>query len=261
MTPTGASDEARRRRASAFGAVADTYARVRPGYPAEAIAWLLPEGARRILDVGAGTGALTAALVALGLTVVAVEPDPDMRRVLEERVPGAEVRAGRAEDLPLEDGEVDAVLGGQMWHWVEAATGTAEVARVLRPGGSFGLVWNLRDERVAWMAALGAIVHGEDVATGIDGRVVLPDDAPFDAPAVRQFPWRHKLRPADLVDLMATRSHVQVLAEDDRRRVLARVAELSSSHPALAGRPVVEVPYVTTCFRAVRKAETVVRAR
>jgi SAM-dependent methyltransferase len=247
-------DEATRRRAAAFGAVADTYARVRPGYPAEAVAWLLPEGARYVLDMGAGTGALTAQLVSLGLEVLAVEPDPEMRRVLEERVPRAEVRAGRAEALPVGDGEVDAVLGAQMWHWVEAGAATSEVARVLRPGGVLGLLWNLRDERVPWMAAMGEIVRGEDVATGTDGRVVLPAGAPFEALSVRRFPWHQDLRPSDLVDLMATRSQVQVLPPEERRVVLDLVAELSRNHPDLVGREVVEVPYVTACFRAVRRA-------
>jgi SAM-dependent methyltransferase len=245
-------DEITRRRASSFGPVADTYARVRPGYPREAIAWLLPENAGRVLDIGAGTGALSQGLLACGLEVVAVEPDPEMRRVLEARLPGVDVRAGRAEELPLETGEVDAVLGGQMWHWVEAEEATTEVARVLRPGGTLGLLWNLRDERVPWMAELGKLVPGEDRSGSAALAVRLPAGSPFDGGAVRQFPWHQELAPADVVDLMATRSRVQVLSEPERRTVLARVAELTRTHPGLAGRPVVDVPYVTSCFRAVR---------
>jgi len=251
-------DESTRGRASAFGAVADTYARVRPGYPREAVVWLLPDEARRVVDIGAGTGALSTTLVALGLDVVAVEPDPEMRRVLETRVPAASVRAGRAEELPVEDGEADAVLGGQMWHWVEADRAAAEAARILRPGGVLGLLWNLRDERVPWMAELGKLVYGEDRTDGSnerDERMPLPDDAPFDAAAVRQFPWQQELAPSDLVDLMATRSQVQILPEEKRLDLLERVAELIRTHPDLVGRQVVEVPYVTTCFRAVRRSE------
>lgn len=244
-----------RARARAFGAVAETYARVRPGYPSEAITWLLPDGARRVLDIGAGTGALTRGLVALGLEVVAVEPDPEMRRVLADQVPGIEVLPGRAEELPLVSGGVDAVLGGQMWHWVEAAKGVAEVARVLRPGGTLGLLWNLRDERVPWMAALGALIPGDDRTGALAGRMLLPDEAPFDGGALRQFPWNQELTPSDIVDLMSTRSQVQVLEENDRQVVLSQVAELVRSHPVLAGKPVIEFPYVTSCFRAVRRAD------
>lgn len=248
-------DEITKRRAAAFGAVADTYARVRPGYPPEAIAWLLPENAGRVLDIGAGTGALSKGLFARGLDVIAVEPDPEMRRVLEGRLPGVDVRAGRAEDLPLETGEVDAALGAQMWHWVEAEEATAEVARVIRPGGTLGLLWNLRDERVPWMAELGKLVPGEDVSTSSALAVRLPTGSPFDGGAVRQFPWHQELAPADIVDLMATRSRVQVLSEPERRELLAQVNDLTRTHPGLAGRPVVDVPYVTSCFRAVRRAD------
>lgn len=244
-----------RARARAFGPVAETYARVRPGYPSEAITWLLPDGARRVLDVGAGTGALTRGLVSLGLEVVAVEPDPEMRRVLEEQVPGIDVLSGRAEELPLDSGEVDAVLGGQMWHWVEAKKGAAEVARVLRPGGTLGLLWNLRDERVPWMAALGVLIPGEDRSGALTGRVMLPEGSPFDGGALRQFPWNQELTASDIVDLMSTRSQVQVLDEKDRQAVLAQVAELVRSHPNVAAKAVIEFPYVTSCFRAVRRAD------
>lgn len=250
-----AVDDLTRRRARSFGAVAGAYARVRPGYPAEAVRWILPPGAERVLDVGAGTGALTSVLVGERVDVVAVEPDEEMRRVLAARVPRADVRAGRAEALPLEDRAVDAVLGAQMWHWVEAEAAVPEVARVLRPGGSLGLLWNLRDESVPWMSALGRIMHGEDVAGALDGRVQLPVSAPFDALSRRQFPWRHELAREDLVDLVATRSHIQVMADDERAAVIADVRKLLDDHPDLAGRSVVHVPYVTTCIRATRRAD------
>ena len=248
-------DEITKERAKSFGAIADTYARVRPGYPPEALAWLLPTGARRVLDIGAGTGALSTGLLALGLEVIAVEPDAQMRRVLADRVPSADIRAGSAEQIPVESGEVDAVLGAQMWHWVDPAPATAEVARVLRPAGTFGVLWNLRDERVRWMAQLSVLVPGEDVV-GQDALTVrLPDASPFDGGAVRQFPWSQELAPEELVDLMATRSRVQMLDAEDRQAVLARVDELARTHPDLQGRSVIEVPYVTSCFRVVRRAD------
>src|ERR1019366_6678869 len=134
-----AMDELTARRAKSFGPVAATYDRVRPGYPPDGVSWLLAEAA------AAGTGALTRDLVARGLDVVAVEPDPHMRAVLESRVPRADVRAGSAEELPVDDGDVDVVIGAQMWHWVNLERATAEVARVLQPGGTLGLLWNLRD--------------------------------------------------------------------------------------------------------------------
>jgi SAM-dependent methyltransferase len=250
-------DELTARRARSFGPIAALYDRVRPGYPADAVLWVLADherpgnAARRVLDIGAGTGALTRGLVAMGLDVVAVEPDPAMRAVLEERVPGADVRAGSAEDLPVDDGEVDAVLGGQMWHWVDLEPAVTEMARVLRPGGTFGLLWNFRDERVGWMAELGAILGGDDVHGG-PAQVMLPPGAPFTARAARDFRWSQELARADIVDLISTRSHVQVLPDSERAALLDKVGNLVDLHPAVAHQARVEIPYVTSCWRATR---------
>jgi SAM-dependent methyltransferase len=250
-------DEITARRARSFGPIATTYDRVRPGYPHDAVEWLLADhsrpgnGASLVLDLGAGTGALTRDLVALGHKVVAVEPDPEMRSVLMRRLPGTDVRAGSAEDLPLGDGEIDAVLGGQMWHWVHLDRAVPEVARVLRPGGTLGLLWNFRDEHVPWMAELGAILGGDDVHGG-PAQVVLPEGAPFTARAARDFPWAQELVPGDIVDLVATRSHVQVMAPDQRDALLAKVATLVATHSALSHQDRIRVPYVTSCWRATR---------
>jgi len=250
-------DEFTARRARSFGPIATTYDRVRPGYPADAVAWVLADherpgnAAKRVLDLGAGTGRLTRSLVALGLDVVAVEPDPSMRAVLEERVSGAEVLTGSAESLPLDDGAVDAVLGGQMWHWVELEKAVPEVARVLRPGGTLGLLWNFRDERVPWMAELGAILGGDDVHGG-PAQVMLPPGAPFTARAARDFPWTHDVARRDVVTLISTRSQVQVMPEEERAALLAQVSELVDSHRALTNHERVEIPYVTSCWRATR---------
>jgi SAM-dependent methyltransferase len=205
-----------------------------------------------VVDLGAGTGALTRDLVARGLDVVAVEPDSNMRAVLEDRVPRADVRAGSAEDLPLDDADADVVVGAQMWHWVNPDRATAEAARVLRHGGTLGLLWNLRDERVPWMAELGSVFGGEDVNGRGAAQVVLPAGAPFTAPAARDFRWSQELAPGDIVDLVATRSQVQVLPDTERTAVLARVADFVASHPAVAGRGRIVVPYVTSCWRATR---------
>ena len=124
------------RQASSFGAAADAYERGRPPYPPEAVDWLLPEDASRVLDLGAGTGKLTRQLRGRGLDVVAVEPSAGMREQLARAVPDVAVYAGTAEEIPLPDGSVDAVLVAQAWHWVDRSRAVPEVARVLVPGGS-----------------------------------------------------------------------------------------------------------------------------
>ena len=103
-------------RSLSFGSAAAAYERGRPSYPPEAIDWLLPRGARHVLDLGAGTGKLTTRLVERGLEVVAVDPIPDMLEVLRASLPETRALLGTAEEIPLEDNSVDAVLVAQAWH-------------------------------------------------------------------------------------------------------------------------------------------------
>src|SRR3954451_9781532 len=119
-----------------FGAHAGAYERARPEWPEEAARWLVPQGAELVVELGAGTGKLTRAAAALGLRVVAVEPDPRMLAVLREH--GLEGVEGSAESIPFGDGVADGVLGGSSLHWFELEQALPEIHRVLRAGGRFG---------------------------------------------------------------------------------------------------------------------------
>jgi SAM-dependent methyltransferase len=129
-------------RRTSFGSGAASYAVGRPRYPTELLRWTLPDNATRAVDLGAGTGLLTVGLLELGLEVTAVEPLDEMRGLIP--APATAV-AGSAEAIPVADGSVDAVLAGQAWHWFDPATAIVEAHRVLRPGGTIGLAWNLLD--------------------------------------------------------------------------------------------------------------------
>src|ERR1700759_5867639 len=134
-------------RSLSSGSAPAAYERGRPSYPPEAIDWLIPRGARQVLDLGAGTGKLTPRLVERGLDVVAVDPIPDMLEVLRTSLPETRALLGTAEDIPLEDNSVDAVLVAQAWHWVDPERAVPEVARWCRPGGRLGLGWKTRAGR------------------------------------------------------------------------------------------------------------------
>jgi SAM-dependent methyltransferase len=235
--------------AASFGAAADIYERGRPSYPAAAVDWLLPPGARRVLDLGAGTGKLTRLLRDRGLDVVAVEPSGGMRDQLLQFVKDSEVREGSAEDIPLGDGSVDAVLVAQAWHWVDPERAVPEAARVLTPGGQLGLLWNVRDEREDWVAAFGRIIHGDhsqDIASS------SPAVGPPFGPVQRlDFEWCSRLAPDTLIDLAASRSYVITRPAAERAAILARVRHLLDTHPALAGADELVLPYVTRCSRAI----------
>jgi SAM-dependent methyltransferase len=236
----------RRDRSRSFGSAAAAYERGRPTYPPEAIDWLLPPGAREVLDLGAGTGKLTTRLVERGLDVVAVDPVPEMLEVLTASLPQTRALLGTAEEIPLQDNSVDAVLVAQAWHWIDPARAIPEVARVLRPGGRLGLVWNTRDERLGWVKDLGRIVGHED--DPFNQKVTLP--APFTDVERHQIEWTSYLTPQALIDLVASRSYCITSPTEVRTRTLAQVRELLASHPALANTTGLALPYVTVGVRA-----------
>jgi len=233
-------------RSLSFGSAAAAYERGRPSYPPEAIDWLLPGDARQVLDLGAGTGKLTTRLVERGLDVVAVDPIPEMLEVLRASLPETRALLGTAEDIPLPDNSVDAVLVAQAWHWVDAARAIPEVARVLRPGGRLGLVWNTRDERLGWVRKLGEIIG----ADGERDRFDVALSVSFAEPERHQVEWTNYLTPQALIDLVSSRSYCITSPAEVRSTTLDRVRELLATHPALANSAGLALPYVTVCIRA-----------
>lgn len=240
------TDDVLARRATSFGVGADDYARGRPGYPPEAIAWCLPEGARRVLDLAAGTGAIARVLLDMSLDVVSLEPLEEMRR----HVPtAARPVSGVAEAIPFAAGQFDAVLVGQAFHWFRRDEAVAEIVRVLRPGGVVGLLWNLFDDRVDWVAEVAALFNAEDrirfwMATEarhpLGGNPMLAD--------IGERRIEH-VQPSDITALranIASRSTVLLMPPPQQHQVLQRVVELAPGQHF-------DVPYVCQAWRAVRR--------
>ena len=124
-----------------------------------------------MLDLAAGTGAVTRELAGRAQRIIAVEPDERMRAVLTASCPGAEVLAGRGEDIPLPDASVDAVVISAAWHWLDPDRAVPEITRVLRVGGVLGVIWVSRDARVPWVAEFNRLARESREADGrADGR-------------------------------------------------------------------------------------------
>ena len=238
-----------------FGAAAGTYEAGRPEYPSEAVAWMLEpvrggDHAPRVADVGAGTGKLTRVVAALSAEVVAIEPDAEMLAVLHDAVPGVPTFSGTAEALPLPDASVDAVVLGQAWHWVDPVDGSREIGRVLRSGGVLGLVWNIRDDSVPWVTRMTQIMHRSNSEVMLDegGPTVA---APFGALDAREWRWTHPMTRAMLHDMASSRSYLITAEPGERADIEADLDALFDEIGAV-GDAVIELPYVTRAFRAVR---------
>lgn len=234
--------------ASSFGRAAGEYDRARPGYPDAAVDWMLPAGTRTVLDLGAGTGKFTRSLVARGLDVIAVEPDDVMRSTLAAALPTVRAIPGTGESIPLPDSSVDVVTVAQAWHWMDAPRAAVEIARVLRPGGTLALVWNIRDESVDWAGRLSDIMGSSDAERFIRGAIKIPP--PFGPTETLEVDWQNGIDAESLVELVASRSYIITASPADRAAILDAVRELATSDPALVGRAGFALPYRTHAFRA-----------
>jgi SAM-dependent methyltransferase len=244
-----------------FSNRAAAYARGRPDYPVAIDGWLTThlglEPGRMALDLGAGTGKFTGRLLSTGASVRAVEPVAAMRAQFADALPMVPIEDGTAEAIPFPDSSLDAVVCAQSFHWFATAAALAEIRRVLKPGGALGLIWNVRDERVDWVAAISDILapfEGDTprFAKG-DWRRPFPA-AGFSALDEQSFPYEHR-GPADtvIVDRMLSVSFIGAMADEDRGRVEARLRHLIDRHPALAGRKEVAFPYRTQAYRCRKK--------
>jgi SAM-dependent methyltransferase len=238
---------ARDEQAASFDQAADVYEKARPEYPGEAVDWLIPSGAKTVLDLGAGTGKFTRALAARGLEVVAVDPAPKMLAQLSAALPDATVHEGTAEDIPLADASVDAVFAAQAWHWVDQEVALPQVARVLRPGGTLGLIWNVRDESVPWVSRLTTVMHGSEAESFVeDGRI---QQGPFGDIESAVFEWTREFDRDGLLDLVRSRSYFITASAGDQATILAGVGDLLDTDPDLAGADRWSMPYRTHAFR------------
>ena len=213
-------------RRTAFGSEAAAYAYGRPTYPLEALRWIVPSGAQRVLDLAAGTGKVTERLLELGLDVVAVEPLDQMRALIPA---AAEVVTGTAESIPLEDASVDAVVVGQAFHWFDPQPALLEIARVLRPGGAVGLLWNLDDDRVAWVDELCRVAGSDARASQMDPQARPPyaGTEALTTPERRVFDHAEDYDAERLVAMIASRSTTILLSDADRRELLEAVRRVA----------------------------------
>ncbi len=239
--------------AKGFTAGAVNYVEGRPEYPPEIEEWLTHDlglsAGKTALDLGAGTGKFSPRLLATRATVIAVEPVQAMLDQLIRQYPGIEARSGTAEAIPIEDASVDAVVCAQAFHWFATREALHEIRRVLKPGGAFGLVWNLRDESVPWVAALSRIMKPfEGDAPRFHSqkwRDVFPAEG-FSPLREKRFANWHTGSPEKvIIERILSVSFMAALTLEQKEQVTAQMREVIATSLELAGKAQVTFPYET----------------
>jgi SAM-dependent methyltransferase len=232
-------------RAASYGPVAAAYATHRPGYPAEAVRWLVGERPAKVLELGAGTGKLTATLCELGHDVVATEPLPDMVAQLRRAAPMARPVLARAEDIPLPSSSVDVVIAGQAFHWFNQERALPEIARVLRPGGTVALVWNTGDASVPWVKKVNALIGHQ---SEVDGTDPFEDSDIFvttESAAIKH--WQ-PFRKDTMIGFVESTSSAAILSASDAADLRERAGQLYDSYER--GPDGLLMPWIAHCYRA-----------
>jgi len=291
-------ESVRRFRSRSFGSVADVYEQSRPGYPRDAVRWLLadllpepippydvsafdsyavtpdpsyaaPDPAigypttppppspppPTVVELAAGTGKMTAVLAAEGHRVIAVEPSAPLLLRLIRNVPEATPVQAVAEQIPLADGSADAVVVAHAFHWFDTDAALAEIARVLRPGGILGLLWNYRDESVPWVRQLSSLLAAAERLEARQAEDLIEKlewSRLFTPPEYAGFRLWQPVNREGLLQMVASRSSVASLPPAEREDVLKQVGDL---YDETARQPEgLVMPYITACYRMrVRK--------
>lgn len=239
-----------------FSTQAGTYTQGRPDYPHELSLWLKRtlgiNEQTSVVDLGAGTGKFTQLLSPLTGHLTAVEPVEAMRLEFAKALPDTPVMPGTAEALPLPDNTVDAVICAQAFHWFANQAALAEIHRVLKPGGRLGLIWNVRDESVDWVAEITRIItpYEGDTPRFHTGQWRLPFNGPhFAAPELSCFTYSH-VGPAETVIMnrFLSVSFIAALPDAEKAVVAEQLRDLIKTHPALRGRDSIEFPYQTQAY-------------
>jgi SAM-dependent methyltransferase len=244
-----------------YEAGVEHYQRGRPTYPDDAVTYLVREldiaEGRDVLELGAGTGKFTELIVHTGARITAVEPVEAMRAAFERSCPTLTILDGTAEAIPVPDASADAVVAAQSFHWFDGDRALPEIHRVLRAGGTLGMIWNERDEASDWSERLTAIF--DRLAGG--------------APRYRTSRWReafertdlfgplhhrvayhvHHVTPQAFLDRVLSVSFVAAASDGERERVRAEIDELMATDPELRDREEIVMPYRTDVFWTPRR--------
>jgi SAM-dependent methyltransferase len=234
--------------ARSFENIGEDYDRYRPGFPERSADAILPTPCATVLDLGAGTGKFTELLVPRADAVVAVEPSAPMLDVLRRTLPTVSALAGSAESIPVADGSMEAVCVAQAFHWFDRDAASAEIARVLVPGGVLGLIWNRADPSCAWDVACHRVAH--PAVAGADDTTASAVELPgFVFDRHEEVRWIERISRTHYLRRWATVSSFLIADDDTRATMVSDLEEALDDAEETRGRAEFDLPHLTDVFR------------
>lgn len=237
--------------ARSFEGIGADYDRYRPGFPSTTADAIVPRHVDVALDLGAGTGKFTEHLMARASRVIAVEPSAAMLDVLREKLPAVDSLEGNAEQIPVADAAVDVVAVAQAFHWFDRVPACAEIARVLKPEGTLGLLWNRSDPACSWDHAASRVIHP---AVGeADETTSTAEELPgFRFDRLESFRWVERITRADYLARWSTVSTFLIADPAAKAAMTAAIEEILDADAATRGRESFDLPHLTDVFLYTR---------
>jgi SAM-dependent methyltransferase len=222
----------------------------RPEYPSILLEDLPP--ANMIIELGAGTGKFTKLLALTGKRVLAVEPVAEMAAYIPVHyLPGVEVVGGTAESIPAPDRVAGLVCCATAFHWFDYGAAVTEILRVLDADGALGLIWNVRDDRVPWVASFSKLLdhYAGDTPRQSSGKWrAIFSDARFEHVATKTYPFTHSMPASGIIDRALSTSFIAALPQAEQEDVRASVLRIIQSDPSLVAQSLIQFPYVTEFY-------------
>lgn len=243
--------------AKSYSGAVDSYEAGRPSYPAALVAALPLAGARRVVELGAGTGKFTRLMLphlsGIG-RIVAVEPVADMAARLAGE-PKVQVVNSPASDTGLATGSADLVVCAQSFHWFDDEASVAEIARLLHPGATLALIWNMRDNRVGWVGELSRLidVHAGDTPRHQTKRwewILRDPRFRFDRELVEAYP--HAMSRDGVHARALSTSFIARLSSAEKQALRASIDAVLDAH-GLQGAAGITMPYVSHLYLLTRQ--------